>query len=188
MNAARAAALALSSLALSSLGCGAADDGDVAGGAGNQGVAADVLAAHAAALDACIDDNPPAEPFDLGDTDDVRGDPVPQPGVDPIPRPPFTAADIAQVCRDGNGSGCDERLFISRAAADCIARESELAAGVAPWSTTLEFFAPYDRVCWNILSVLEYTEDGFRAELLVLDATSGEELARRSDRYESPEY
>src|SRR5690348_9143786 len=102
--------------ALLQLGCGGAvpDTGaDAAGddavdGVGSADDELPLAGAQAREVASCIADNPPAEPFDLGATPDVRGDPVPVPGVDPIVLPPFTAADIAQACRDGGGSDCDE--------------------------------------------------------------------------------
>jgi hypothetical protein len=130
----------------------------------------------------CVTEHPPSAPFDVGDTESGASAPSPEPGGEPILVPPPTAAEVAQHCRDGGGSGCDERAFISRDAADCIARELGLAAGIQPWSTTIGYYENHQRVGWGIMTVREHTSDGFWGDALVLDATTGEELARTSYR------
>jgi hypothetical protein len=130
-------------------------------------------------IGACVSENSPSEPFDVGDVQGLAM-PAPEPGGAPIVLPPPTAADIAQDCRDGGGSGCDEHDFISRDAATCIARASRLEAGIRPWSTALGYYSNHQRVAWGIMTVREMASDGYWGEYLVLDATSGEELARSS--------
>jgi hypothetical protein len=127
----------------------------------------------------CVTEHPPSVPFDVGNTEGAAM-PAPVPGGEPIIAPPPTAAEIAQHCRDGGGSGCDEHAFISRDAAECLAREAGLADGVQPWRTTLGYYENHQRVGWGIMTVREHTSDGFWGESLVLDATTGEELALTS--------
>jgi hypothetical protein len=133
-------------------------------------------------IGACVAEHPPTEPFDVGDTESGQSMPAAEPGGAPIIVPPPTAAAIAQHCRDDGSSGCDERAFISRDAADCIARETGLAAGLRLWSTTIGYYQNHQRVGWGIITVREYTSDGYWGEVLVLDATTGEELDRSSYR------
>jgi hypothetical protein len=158
------------------LGCGAgADDGAL-------GASDGALSPDDGAIGTCIAEHPPAEPFDLGDTESGRATPAPEPGGEPIIPPPLTPADIAQSCREGGGSGCDEQAFISRDAADCIARDAGLATGIQPWNTSLNYFQNHQRVGWGIMTVRESTSDGYWGESLVLDATTGAELARTTYR------
>lgn len=131
-------------------------------------------------IDTCVTEHPPSQPFDLGDTESTGAMPAPVPGGEPIIPPPLTAATIAEQCRASGGSGCDERAFISRAAADCIARETDLAPGLVPWTTSLAYYDNHQRVCWSIMTVRENTRDGYWGDFLVLDATTGEELSRNS--------
>lgn len=164
MSASRAGLLAFFWTALL-FGCGAdTDDG--------------ALDADDGAMNACVAENPPSEPFGVGDTEGGASMPAPVPGGEPIITPPPTAAEIAQHCRDGGGSGCDARAFISRAAAECIARDTGLAAGLQPWHTTIGYYENHQRVGWGILTVRENTSDGYWGDALVLDATTGAELAR----------
>jgi hypothetical protein len=156
------------------LGCGASAEAAADADPGSS-------AAGDGATNACMADNPPSEPFDVGDTQRAAT-PAPQPGGAPIVAPAPTAADIAQDCRDGGGCGCDEHSFISKKAAECLARQIGLVEGVRPWSTSLGYYQNHQRVGWGVMTVREYTSDGYWGEVLVLDATSGDELARESYR------
>jgi hypothetical protein len=127
----------------------------------------------------CIIENPPPVPFDVGDVEGVA-QPAPVPNGTPIVQQPPTAADIAEDCRSSGGSGCDEGRFISKDAATCLAQASELAEGIRDWRVSLGYYSNHQRVGWGIITVRESTPDGYWGEALVLDATTGEELARTS--------
>jgi hypothetical protein len=59
---------------------------------------------------ACIDGNPPGDPFDVGDV--VVPDQAPG-STGPAPEPP-SAATIASDCVASGGTGCDASRFISK--------------------------------------------------------------------------
>jgi hypothetical protein len=128
--------------------------------------------------DACITDNPPAVPFDTGDSG-FRAQPAPAPGGTPALLPPPTAEDIAQICRAEGGSGCDAATFISKQAAICIASERELPLGVRSWDVALNYYGNHQRVGWGITTVDYESSDGNSSgTVMVLDAVSGAELDR----------
>ena len=133
------------------------------------------------AVEACIAENPPTEPFDVGSTEG-QAQPSPVPGGTPILSPAPTAADIARDCRDDRGSGCNAAAFISKPAAICIARERGLELGQRPWDVSLGYYEDYRRVCWSFLNVIETSSDGYWGDSMVLDAVTGAELGRSSYR------
>jgi hypothetical protein len=123
----------------------------------------------------CIAENAPTEPFDIGDVEGLA-EPAPEPGGTPMVQSPPTLADIVRECRSSGGRDCDERRFISKDAAICVAQAGGLAAGIRPWEVSLAYYANYRRVCWLITTVSDSGRDGYGGELLVLEATSGAEL------------
>jgi len=171
----------LSLIAFALLGCSAEADGD-GDGAMDDAVLDDAvvpgvdgaMAVNDAAR-ACIADNPPAEPFDLGDV----VVPSRAPGsTGPVAEPP-TAATIASECVASGGSGCDATRFISREAASCLAELDGFEAGLEPWGIALVYHHRQDRVVWNVRNV---TSDrgaaGSSGGALTIDATDGLILER----------
>jgi hypothetical protein len=139
-------------------GCGASANDEVVGG--------------------CIADNPPSTPFDVGDVV-VPAQPPSEPGGEAIVGPAPTAADIALQCQQSGGSGCEERAFISRDAATCLAQTSGVAEGERPWEVSLGYFDNHKRVGWLMMTVAGSTRDGGNwGDAVVLDATTGGELSR----------
>lgn len=130
-------------------------------------------------LEECIAENPPAQPFDVGSTQGLAL-PASEPGGTPIVLPPPTAEDIAGHCRDGGGSGCNARAFISKEAALCIGLDRGLAPGQRPWDVGLAYYQNHKRVGWGILTVKQSSSSGYSGESMVLDAISGAELDRGS--------
>lgn len=127
--------------------------------------------AEAAAAAACVDEHPPAEPFDVGSS---FAHPTLQPSGTSM-----TAGDIAQLCRAGDGSDCDQSLFISLDAATCVARARGLAAGIRPWDLSLGYYDNHQRVIWLIMTVTEEAGyDGYWGESMLLDAITGSVLER----------
>jgi hypothetical protein len=125
----------------------------------------------------CIADNPPADPFDVGDV----VVPSPAPGsVGPAPVPP-SADTIAAECVASGGTGCDPSRFISKAAASCLAESSGFEAGLEPWSLALVYHHGHDRVVWNVMSVVnDGGREGYSGGVLTLDATDGDVLGRNA--------
>ena len=166
-------------IAFALLGCSAEADGD---GAMDDAVTDDAVTDDvdgatpgSDAARACIADNPPAEPFDLGDV----VVPSRAPGSSgPVAEPP-TAATIASECVASGGTGCDASRFISREAASCLARADEFEAGLEPWGIALVYHHRQDRVVWNVRNV---TSDrgaaGSSGGALTIDATEGLILER----------
>jgi len=90
-----------------------------------------------------------------------------------------TVEDIARECEESGGSGCDERAFISRDAAICLARASGVEEGERPWQVSLNYYDNHQRVGWLIMTVRGDSRDsGYWGDAVVLDATTGDELAR----------
>jgi hypothetical protein len=122
----------------------------------------------------CIADNPPAEPFAVGDV--IVPDRAPgSPG--PAAEPP-TAATIASECVASGGTGCDAAHFISREAASCLAELNDFEGGLEPWSIALGYHRGHGRVVWNVMNVLnDRGSEGYSGGVLTLDATDGDVLA-----------
>lgn len=124
---------------------------------------------------ACINDNPPGSPFDIGDV--VVGSPPP--GV-PAPDPP-SADTIAADCVMYGGTGCDAHAFISKDAASCIATLEGFEAGLERWQIALTFHNGYKRVVWNVLNKLvDQGAGAYMGQALTIDATDGGVLGRAS--------
>ncbi|MBI4142550.1 hypothetical protein HY480_01600 [Candidatus Uhrbacteria bacterium] len=74
------------------------------------------------------------------------------------------------------GDPCESDDFISREAAECVARKDGLAEGIAPWSAMVVYDGRFGPV-WNIENTLEEQDDGCRGgELTKLDAITGKIL------------
>jgi hypothetical protein len=128
-------------------------------------------------IGSCLGQSPP-DRVDAGGVDGgVTAGPEPV-GDSGGQQAPSTFADVARECSTGGGRDCDESRFISAAAAMCIARVGGLAPGLQPWSVWLMYAANYRRVVWMVMTVREASASGYRGELLVLDAVSGDELER----------
>jgi hypothetical protein len=124
---------------------------------------------------ACIADNPPGSPFDVGDV--VVG--APPPGS-PAPDPP-SAETIADMCAMYGGTGCYAGAFISKAAASCIATLNEFEAGLEPWRIALTYHDGHKRVVWNVTNKLvEQPGGAFSGQVLTIDGTAGNVLGRSS--------
>jgi hypothetical protein len=150
------------------LGCAAeaAGDGTVADG--------DATVTGVDGALACIDGNPPGDPFDVGDV--VVPDQAPG-STGPAPEPP-SAATIASDCVASGGTGCDPSRFISKEAASCLAELNGFEAGLEPWSIALVYHHRHDRVVWNVTNVVDDGgAEGYAGGLLTLDATDGAVLA-----------
>lgn len=155
-------------VALALLGC-AAEAG------GNGTVAEDGTVAEGAGTGACIDGNPPGDPFDVGDV--VVPDRAPG-STGPALEPP-TAAAIASECVASGGTGCEASRFISKEAASCLAELNEFEPGLEPWSVALVYHHGHDRVVWNVVNVTnDESAEGYSGGSLTLDATDGAVLGR----------
>lgn len=124
---------------------------------------------------ACINGNPPGDPFDVGDV----VVPARAPGsTGPTPEPP-TAATIASECAANGGTGCEASRFVSKEAALCLAESNEFEAGLRPWSVALVYHHSHDRVVWNVTNVTnDDGAEGYSGGVLTLDATDGAVLGR----------
>ena len=122
---------------------------------------------------ACIDDNPPGSPFDIGDV--TVGSPPPG---SPAPEPP-SADTIAADCVMNGGTGCDAEAFISKDAASCIATLQGFEAGLEPWQIALTFHHGYKRVVWNVTNKLVDQGGGaYMGQVLTIDATDDNVLGK----------
>lgn len=138
------------------------------------GCAGDV---ETAGIGSCISENPPDDPFDVGDV--VIASPPPGSGG-PVPMPP-SAASIAAECQAEAGTGCDVSSFISKGAASCIATLNQFEVGLEPWKLALVYHHRFSRVVWNVTSTLrDNGADGYSGAVLTLDATDGAVLGQSS--------
>jgi hypothetical protein len=84
------------------------------------------------------------------------------------------AAQAQENCAEDRGSGCDPAAFISRGAAECIARAAGLQPGLHPWESTLGYQG-YGRMIWDVENTLRDggAENGIWGDLYAIDATTG---------------
>jgi hypothetical protein len=185
MHSHRRTLIALTLLGCAAAGCAAEADGDGTV-ADNGGTVADgdvtvagsdgTVAGGDGTL-ACIEGNPPGDPFDVGDVAVAEPAPVSGP-IGPAPQPP-SAATIASECVASGGTGCDASRFISKEAAFCLAELNAFEAGLEPWSVALVYHHRHNRVVWNVRNVTdERGAEGHSGGVLTLDATNGAVLER----------
>src|SRR5262245_21478307 len=154
-------------LASAALGCSGNDpnaDGDTQDG--------DFLANQ---LTDCIADNPPSEPFDVGDLSGGSVAPM-SGGAAPAPQAP-TLQGFVDECLASDGSGCNGS-FISLGAARCIATAQSLEPGLEPWTIGLTYHHSYHRIVWGVQNLLVNTASESSGKSLTLDAVDGRVLGR----------
>ncbi len=118
----------------------------------------------------CIAENPPAEPFDVGDI--VLASPPPG-STEPAPPGP-TVDTIAAECVASGGTGCDPASFISKVAALCLAEFNEFPTGLEPWSAALVYHYGHERVVWNVTNLVrDDGPNGYWGNIMTFDATDG---------------
>jgi hypothetical protein len=120
----------------------------------------------------CIAEHPPTDPFDFGE--DPYAAPSEPGGPVHVPLSAEQAVSIADGCREDHGTVCDLTHFISKQAADCIARAHAFEAGLSPWKFHLRYYGTKLRVVWevqNLESVLGTAASA--GSVLVIDATLG---------------
>jgi hypothetical protein len=123
----------------------------------------------------CMADNPPTDPFDVGDVAIASLAPG---STGPEPQAP-SVFTIASDCVASGGTGCDAARFISREAASCLAELSGFEAGIQPWSIALVYHHSHGRVVWNVMNVVnDDGAEGYSGGTLTLDAMDGRILSR----------
>jgi hypothetical protein len=86
---------------------------------------------------------------------------------------------IIADCRHDCGAGCDSSGFLSREAAECLASDAHLDAGIGEWETRLTYNWHFRTVIWSVSSTAWESADGTRqGDVLVFDATDGDLLGR----------
>jgi hypothetical protein len=120
----------------------------------------------------CVADNPPSDPVDFGE--DPYAAPS-EPGAPVhVPLSAEQAASLADGCREDRGTGCDPAHFISKQAADCIARAHAFEAGLSPWKFHLRYDGRHLRVVWEVQNLeSDRGTAGSEGSVLVVDATLG---------------
>lgn len=112
----------------------------------------------------CIDGNPAADPFDVGEADASAG-------TNP------TLDSFQSQCRSAGGSDCDG-AFISKEAARCVAQTEKMEPGLEPWIIGMAYERSYHRLCWEVENVLDNEGTSYAGKSLTLDAVSGRVLGR----------
>lgn len=101
--------------------------------------------------------------------------------VDPSEADPVTGQTPAQVsaaCVREGGTRCDAAKFISREAAECVARTAGLPAGLRPWRANLVYNVRHKTVIWGVESMTSSQSDRQDGRVLLIHATSGKVLER----------
>lgn len=96
--------------------------------------------------------------------------------ADPVWRQ--TLARVAARCVQEGGTDCDAAKFISREAAECIARAARLPAGLGPWEAGIVYNYRHRTVIWSIQSTTSRREGWPQGRVLLIHATSGRVLER----------
>lgn len=89
-----------------------------------------------------------------------------------------TPAQVSAVCVQEGGTGCDAAKFISPGAAECIARNAGLPAGLRPWRANLVYNVRHKTVIWGVESMTSSSAERQDGRVLLIHATSGRVLER----------
>jgi hypothetical protein len=95
---------------------------------------------------------------------------------DPVSRQ--TAAEVGALCVREGGRDCDPAKFMSRAAAECVARAARLPAGIRPWQANLVYNVRHRTVIWGVASTTSTQPERVDGRVLLIHATSGRVLER----------
>jgi len=98
----------------------------------------------------------------------------PPPAPEPVCEPP-TPESIALECSTA-GVTCDPDTFITREAAECVARLAGVEPGLEPWSVNLLFASDTLRPMWVIQNTTHQEPSNCSAggQSIRIDAVSGE--------------
>jgi hypothetical protein len=89
-----------------------------------------------------------------------------------------TPAEVSAQCVQEGGRNCDIAKFISRGAAECIARAERLPTGLRPWRSSLVYNVHHKTVIWGVESMTSSKADRQDGRILLIHATSGKVLER----------
>lgn len=92
-----------------------------------------------------------------------------------------SAADpvkMAARCAQEGGTHCDATKFISREAAECIARAAFLPKGLGPWEAGLVYNYGHKTVIWGIQSTTSSRRGFPEGRSVLIHATTGKVLER----------
>lgn len=96
--------------------------------------------------------------------------------ADPVSRQ--TPAQLGAQCVREGGTDCDAAKFISREAAECVARAARLPAGLRPWRANLVYNVGHKTVIWGVESLTASQADRQDGRVFLIHATSGKVLER----------
>jgi hypothetical protein len=123
--------------------------------------------ADADPVEACLEEHPPSAAPDVTQDHTKFGD-----GQDPA-----DLGAIRQRCSE-DGQPCATEPLLDRAGALCIARAQELPEGVAPWTAFFGHEPGHGGAVWIVCNTELTGVGGARGTRLVIDAVTGELLAR----------
>lgn len=89
-----------------------------------------------------------------------------------------TPAQVSARCVQEGGRDCDVGKFISREAAECIARRAFLRRGLRPWQAHLVYNVHHRTVIWAVQNTTSLQADRQDGYVLLIHATSGKVLER----------
>lgn len=89
-----------------------------------------------------------------------------------------TPAEVSALCVQEGGTDCDIAKFMSRGAAECIARAERLPAGLRPWRSSLVYNVRHRTVIWGVESMTSSKTDRQDGRVFLIHATSGRVLER----------
>ncbi len=94
--------------------------------------------------------------------------------ADPGSRP----AEMGARCAGEGGTHCDATKFISREAAECIARAAFLPKGLGPWEAGLVYNYRHKTVIWGVQSTTSSRRGFPEGRSVLIHATTGKVLER----------
>ncbi len=101
--------------------------------------------------------------------------------VDPSEADPVsqqTPAEVGAVCAQEGGTDCDVAKFISREAAECVARSAFLRSGLRPWRANLVYNVHHRTVIWGVQNTTSIQAGRLDGYALLIHATTGKVLER----------
>lgn len=89
-----------------------------------------------------------------------------------------TPAQVSARCVQEGGTHCDVAKFISREAAECVARAAFLRRGLRPWRAHLVYNVHHRTVIWSVQNTTSLQADRHDGHVLSIHATSGKVIER----------
>lgn len=128
-----------------------------------------------ATVQSCVSQFSPSAGY--GWDDDLNGIIALPDGGAPAPVPPQERAASDCLSAGQPTTTCDASLLMTREAALCVAKLLGLPPGIAAWKAGITYNFKYERIIWNVQSILQDDGQGTQQGAFVaIDAIDGKKL------------